>query len=73
MNDMNTESEATDTRHRSPGLIILGIVALVLAGWGIAGNPDLPDAADLGWIAVAVGLLIGLVLILTGARSSRRH
>ncbi|MGV9710554.1 hypothetical protein ACWDTI_07810 [Gordonia sp. NPDC003424] len=71
MNDP-TDIERGDTRHRAPGLVLLGVAALLVAGWGIAGGPDLPDAASLGWIAVAAGLSIGLILIVTGARSSRR-
>ncbi|MEE3848874.1 hypothetical protein VZC37_00915 [Gordonia sp. LSe1-13] len=70
-NDANNAG-APDTRHRSPGLVLLGIAALLVAGWGLAGGPDLPPAADLGWIAVAGGLVIGLILIVTGTRSSRR-
>ncbi|MDY6807686.1 hypothetical protein GIY30_17065 [Gordonia sp. HNM0687] len=73
MIDDDTDAGTPDTRHRSPGLILLGIAALLVAGWGLAGGPDLPPAGDLGWIAVAVGLAIGLLLIVTGARSSRRR
>lgn len=73
---MSTEPGRTDPdtapRHRAPGLVILGLAGLLVAGWGLAGGPDLPDATNLGWIAVATGLIIGLILILTGARSSRR-
>nr|WP_064571625.1 hypothetical protein [Gordonia sp. LAM0048] len=57
--------------HRAPGLGLLGIAALAVAGWGLADGPALPDAADLGWVAVGVGLLIGLVLIVSGTRSRR--
>ncbi|WP_439032340.1 hypothetical protein [Gordonia terrae] len=55
--------------HRAPGLGLLGLLALAVAGWGLADGPTLPDAADLGWVAVGVGLLIGLVLIVSGART----
>jgi hypothetical protein len=75
MNDDDTDLRTTgssDTRHRAPGLVLLGIAALSVAAWGLAGGPDLPSAGDLGWIAVATGLVIGLLLIVTGARSSRR-
>ncbi|MDL9938295.1 hypothetical protein QSJ18_16205 [Gordonia sp. ABSL1-1] len=64
-------TETVDNRHRSPGLVIIGIAALLVAGWGLADGPALPDTADLGWVAVAAGLLIGLVLIVTGTRSQR--
>ncbi|WAC54742.1 hypothetical protein [Gordonia sp. SL306] len=69
---MTPETTGRDTGHRAPGLAILGLAALLVAGWGLAGGPDLPSAADLGWLAVGLGLVIGLILILTGARSSRR-
>ncbi|ACY20996.1 hypothetical protein Gbro_1734 [Gordonia bronchialis DSM 43247] len=58
-------------RHRSPGLVIFGIVALAVAAWGLADGPELPDPSNLGWLVVAVGLVIGLLLIVTGARSKR--
>ncbi|MGV9824423.1 MULTISPECIES: hypothetical protein [unclassified Gordonia (in: high G+C Gram-positive bacteria)] len=54
--------------HRAPGLVILGVAGLCVAGWGLAGGPALPSAGTVGWIAVAAGLVIGLVLILTGTR-----
>lgn len=57
--------------HRAPGLGLLGLVALAVAGWGLADGPALPEAADLGWVAVGIGLLIGLVLIVSGTRSRR--
>ncbi|MYR06235.1 hypothetical protein GTV32_07875 [Gordonia sp. SID5947] len=69
---MTQETTGRDTRHRAPGLVMLGLAALLVSGWGLAGGPDLPSAAVLGWLAVAVGLVVGLILILTGARSSRR-
>lgn len=70
---MSTDpQDSTGTRRRSPGLILLGVAGLVVAGWGLTGGAQLPDPADLGWIAVVAGLVIGLILILTGARSSRR-
>lgn len=62
----------TDSGHRAPGLAILGIAALLVAAWGLADGPTLPDAGTIGWIAVIVGVVGGLVLILAGARSGRR-
>ncbi|GAA1481729.1 hypothetical protein GCM10009624_21690 [Gordonia sinesedis] len=58
--------------RRSPGLALAGLATLAVAGWGLADGPVLPDAATLGWAAVTVGLVVGLVLIVTGAHSSRR-
>ena len=72
----DSESDTTDRNgcaytHRAPGLGLLGIAALAVAGWGLADGPALPDAADLGWVAVGIGLVVGLVLIVSGTRSRR--
>ncbi len=67
----NAADDYAESTHRAPGLGIVGIAALAVAGWGLAGGPALPDAADLGWAAVGVGLLIGLILIISGTRSRR--
>ncbi|MDS1112335.1 hypothetical protein RD149_00985 [Gordonia westfalica] len=66
--DATAPDEYTESTHRAPGLGIAGIAALAVAGWGLAGGPALPEAADLGWAAVGVGLLIGLILIISGTR-----
>lgn len=68
-NNTGNSNSAPDAGRRSPGLAVLGIAALGVATWGLFGGPDLPDLADLGWIAVAVGLIAGLALIVTGTRS----
>ena len=76
---MSTEMSASGTdddrgcgaTHRAPGLGLLGLAALAVAGWGLADGPALPDAADLGWVVVGIGLLVGLVLIVSGTRSRR--
>lgn len=71
----NENTEAADdeqTGRRSPGLVLVGIVGLLIAAWGIAGGFALPDAGVVGWAAVGIGLAVGLVLILTGARSTRQ-
>ncbi|GAC69876.1 hypothetical protein [Gordonia soli] len=64
-----TENDSRDHGHRAPGLGLVGLAALAVAGWGLAGGPDLPDGAGIGWVAVIVGVIVGLVLIATGARS----
>ena len=69
--DDDNATGGCDPTHRAPGLGFLGIVALAVAGWGLADGPALPDATDLGWVAVGIGLLIGLVLIVSGARPRR--
>ncbi|UPW10855.1 hypothetical protein M1C59_08535 [Gordonia terrae] len=66
-----SDDQGCGSTHRAPGLGLLGIAALAVAGWGLADGPALPEAADLGWVAVGIGLLIGLVLIVSGTRSRR--
>ncbi|ASR02516.1 hypothetical protein [Gordonia rubripertincta] len=67
--DPNVADDHNESTHRAPGLGLVGIAALAVAGWGLAGGPALPDAANLGWAAVGIGLLIGLILIISGTRS----
>ena len=70
MNDETTS--ATEASRRSPGLIILGVLALAVAGWGLADGPSLPNLDAIAWIAVAVAVISGLFLIASGAKASRR-
>ncbi|MCH5642180.1 MULTISPECIES: hypothetical protein [unclassified Gordonia (in: high G+C Gram-positive bacteria)] len=67
----DTDQTSAIERHRSPGLVLFGLLALGVAVWGIADGPTFPDASNLGWLAVGVGLVVGLLLIVTGARSQR--
>ncbi|MGV9671923.1 hypothetical protein ACWDPV_15225 [Gordonia sp. NPDC003504] len=63
---------AEDRSRRAPGVALIGVAALAVAGWGLADGPTLPDPATLGWLVVGVGVVIGALLILSGTRSSRR-
>lgn len=65
-------SDSVNSGQRSPGLALLGILALAVSAWGIAGGPTLPDPSALAWIAVIAATATGLVLVLAGARSARR-
>ncbi|MGC4934159.1 hypothetical protein ACLQ3C_10800 [Gordonia sp. DT30] len=58
-------------RRRAPAVALTGVVALVIAGWGLADGPRVPDPATIGWLVVAVAVAIGALLIVTGARSAR--
>ncbi|NDK89035.1 hypothetical protein GYA93_05485 [Gordonia desulfuricans] len=68
----DTNASTTEAARRSPGLALFALLGLAVAAWGLADGPTLPDLATLGWIAVAVGAIAGLVLIVSGARSARR-
>lgn len=57
-----------ETTRRSPALAITGLIALGVAGWGLSGGPDLPDLPVLPWILLALGLLAGVLLIVSGIR-----
>lgn len=71
--DNHTQRDAAAAGgRRAPSLIILGIAALAVAGWGLADGPTLPDLDILAWIAVIVAVTAGLFLIISGARSGRR-
>ncbi len=65
----DTDVNDTEKARRAPHLILIGLVALVVAGWGLGGSPTLPDIANLVWVVVAVAVVVGLSLIFVGARS----
>ncbi|WP_461665384.1 hypothetical protein [Gordonia sputi] len=54
--------------RRAPGLALLGIAAIAVAIWGLTDTPGLPSASVLGWGVVGIGLIVGLVLLVSGAR-----
>lgn len=64
----SSEQVGTAVGHRAPGLALLGIAAIAVAIWGLADTPDLPSASVLGWGVVGIGLIVGLVLLVSGAR-----
>ncbi|MFT4124743.1 MAG: hypothetical protein QM662_00725 [Gordonia sp. (in: high G+C Gram-positive bacteria)] len=73
MNTPRTDAaDHAETRRRSPALAVLGIVALAIAGWGLADGPALPDIQVLIWLAVGAALVAGVTLVIAGARAGRR-
>lgn len=54
--------------RRAYPLAVVGLLAGSVAGWGLAGSPAIGFGPELGWIAIAVGLVVGLVLIVSGTR-----
>ncbi|MEJ9078914.1 hypothetical protein WKY82_10870 [Gordonia malaquae] len=68
MTENNTLEAESAERRRSPGLAVLGILALMVAGWGLLGGPSLGDTRALPWAVLAVGVVIGLGLVASGMR-----
>lgn len=66
--DNPIDRTGTGDGRRSSGLALLGVVAIAVAVWGLAGSPDLPSASVIGWVVIGVGLVAGLVLLVSGAR-----
>ena len=65
---VNTEQTSDTPGRRAPGLALLGGAAIAVAIWGLTDTPDLPSASVLGWGVVGIGLVVGLVLLVSGAR-----
>lgn len=65
-------SEHLDQRpRRAPALVLLGLVALAVSAWGLSGGGNLPDAVNPLWILVGLAVLVGVGLVVMGARSGR--
>lgn len=54
----------------SPGLFFVGLLAIVLSAWALAGPGrwDFTTMIPIGWIAVAVAIGVGLVLVISPRR-----
>lgn len=60
-------TEAPEGR-RNPLLAVLGVLALLVAGWGLTGGPDLTDSNAIPWTILVIGLVIGVGLVASGIR-----
>lgn len=65
---MTNPLEQDPGARRSPILAIAAIGALAVAAWGLLGGPNLPEVNALPWILIGLGLIAGLVLIVSGIR-----
>lgn len=54
--------------RRSVFLALSGILTLLVAAWGMAGGFHLPNLDLVPWLLVIGGVLVGVVLILSGLR-----
>lgn len=66
----NVTAQNVTARRRAPGYMLIGVSAIAVAVWVLAGSPAIDDAATIGKIAVGACLLVGITLIATGARTS---
>lgn len=57
----------------SPGLFFVGLLALGLSAWALAGPTrwGLTTIVPIGWIVVAVAIVVGLLLVVSPRRRRR--
>lgn len=55
------------------GQVVVGVIAFVVAVWGLLGAPSLEDVSVLPWIAIGVAGVVGVSLIVGGGLRSRRR
>lgn len=57
----------------SPGLFLVGLLALALSAWALAGPTQwgLTTIVPIGWIVVAVAIVVGLLLVVSPRRRRR--
>jgi hypothetical protein len=56
-----------------PGQVVVGVIAFVVAVWGLLGAPSLEDVSLLPWIAIAIAGVVGVGLVVGGGFRSRRR
>ncbi|MGO3325998.1 hypothetical protein [Gordonia sp. (in: high G+C Gram-positive bacteria)] len=65
-----TEQQITEAPEgrRNPFLAVLGVLALVVAAWGLAGGPNITDSGAVPWTILVIGLVVGVGLVASGIR-----
>lgn len=65
-----TEQQITEAPEgrRNPFLAVLGVLALMIACWGLAGGPNITDSGAVPWTILVVGLVVGIGLVASGIR-----
>ncbi|GAA4674445.1 hypothetical protein [Gordonia humi] len=64
-----TDDQSTETTaegRRSPFLAVLGVLALLVAGWGLADGPDISSTSAVPWTILVIGVVIGVGLVASG-------
>ena len=56
----------------APFQAVTGIAGLLVALWAIAGGPELNGSDSTMWIALAVAVGVGLILIFSGGRDKKK-
>ena len=56
----------------APFQAVTGIAGLLVALWAIAGGPELNGSDSTMWIALAVAVGVGLILIFSGGREKKK-
>lgn len=75
--DERTERRAARGHARrggfSPGLFLVGLLALGLSAWALAGPTQwgLTTIVPIGWIVVALAIVVGLALVVSPRRRRR--
>lgn len=75
--DERTERRAARGHARrggfSPGLFFVGLLALGLSAWALAGPTqwELTTIVPIGWIVVALAIVVGLALVVSPRRRRR--
>ncbi|MFW0791064.1 hypothetical protein [Gordonia sp. CPCC 205333] len=64
-----SEQQNEPQPRRAPALILIGLVAIGIAGWGLSGGAPLPDFVSPVWALIGLAVAIGVGLIVLGART----
>ena len=56
----------------APFQAVIGLAGLLVALWAIAGGPELSGSDSTMWIALAVAVGVGLILIFSGGRADKK-
>lgn len=56
--------------RRAPILVIVGVVALAVSAWGLSGGASLPDGMNPLWVLVGLAVVVGVGMVVLGAKSS---
>ena len=68
MTEQQTTEAVVPEDHRNPFLAVIGVLALMIAGWGLAGGPDITDSGAIPWTILVIGLVVGVGLVASGIR-----